>query len=89
MFYIVHSNQGTAENIYFDRNTSLQLGDYETYTYVNQNGDLVVRNCGDVSSVVWIKNVHTKKAKNIIKHSPFTKIIGNDVLSKIIMNLYF
>lgn len=42
---------------FIDPNSYFQLGDSETYAWVNEYGEFVVENCGDASSIVVIKNI--------------------------------
>ena len=52
-YYVVKDNKIISG--FLDPETHFQLGDGSTTCYLTDNNDLVVENCGDVSSVVIIK----------------------------------
>jgi len=55
--YVLRDADGRAVGGFVDAETDYQNGDGETTAYVTADDALVVRNCGDVSSVVVIRRV--------------------------------
>lgn len=54
-YYIIKDN--TIISGFLDPDTHFQQGDSYTICYLTSDNNLVVRNCGDVSSIVIIKKV--------------------------------
>lgn len=53
-YYITKNNKIISG--FNDPSTHFQMGDGHTICYLAENGDLIIENCGDVSSVVIVKH---------------------------------
>lgn len=60
--YLVYDQTGKILSGFVDTVTTYQTGDGDTKAWINEYDDLVIENCGDVSSLVVIKIA--KNAKN-------------------------
>ena len=57
-YYIVKNHK--IISAFLDPETHFQSGDFDTICYLTNDGNLVIHNCGDVSSIVIIKYNHIK-----------------------------